>query len=41
MEIRDCLNILGSAFFGLMAMNREIINHPCYLFNKKKKRKEH
>lgn len=40
MEIRDCINMLGSALFCVMAMNREMINHPCYLFNKKKKRKE-
>lgn len=39
MEIRDCLNILGSALFCVMAVNREMINHPCYLFNKKEKKR--
>lgn len=39
MEMRDCINMLGSALFCVMAMNREMINHPCYLFNKKEKKR--
>lgn len=39
MEIRDWFNILGLALFVVMAMNREIINHPCYLSNKKEKKR--